>query len=174
MQVLYLGRAPRTKETLPDFLKWRRVTQPPLVFRRLMGSQRTPGVWGVTDKGSEITIFKSFLLKEWENTNISIKGVTENKEKITKQKKNVEIMIHNKIVTIWKVYQYNNIECDIILGNYFLQQFLIYQQTIYTIILKTSCDHWIRIPRILKPFRINYDKKSQKMENIKNKYIYNL
>ena len=26
MQVLYLGRALRTKETLPDFLKWRRVT----------------------------------------------------------------------------------------------------------------------------------------------------
>ena len=26
MQVLYLGRAPRTTETLPDFLKWRRVT----------------------------------------------------------------------------------------------------------------------------------------------------
>ena len=26
MQVLYLGRAPRTKETLPNFLKWRRVT----------------------------------------------------------------------------------------------------------------------------------------------------
>ena len=26
MQVMYLGRAPRTKETLPDFLKWRRVT----------------------------------------------------------------------------------------------------------------------------------------------------
>ena len=25
-QVLYLGRAPRKKETLPDFLKWRRVT----------------------------------------------------------------------------------------------------------------------------------------------------
>ena len=42
MQVMYLGRAPRTKETLPDFLKWRRVTQPPLVFRGLTGSQRTP------------------------------------------------------------------------------------------------------------------------------------
>ena len=39
MQVLYLGRAPRTKETLPDFLKWRRVTRPPLVFRGLTGSQ---------------------------------------------------------------------------------------------------------------------------------------
>ena len=48
MQVLYLGRAPRTKETLPDFLKWRRVTRHPLVFRGLTGSQRTPRVWGVT------------------------------------------------------------------------------------------------------------------------------
>ena len=48
LQVLYLGRAPRTKETLPDFLKWRRVTRPPLVFRGLTGSQRTPGFWGVT------------------------------------------------------------------------------------------------------------------------------
>ena len=35
MQVMYLGRAPRTKETLPDFLKWHRVTRPPLVFRGL-------------------------------------------------------------------------------------------------------------------------------------------
>ena len=43
MQVMSLGRAPRTKETLLDFLKWRRVTRLPLVFRGLMGSQRTPG-----------------------------------------------------------------------------------------------------------------------------------
>ena len=35
MQVLYLGRVPCTKETLPDFLKWRRVTRHPLVFRAL-------------------------------------------------------------------------------------------------------------------------------------------
>ena len=48
MQVLYLGRAPRTKETLPDFLKWRRVTRCPLVFRGLTGSQWTLGFWGVT------------------------------------------------------------------------------------------------------------------------------
>ena len=52
MQVLYLGRAPRTKETLPDFLKWRRVTRPPLVFRGLTSSQRTPGFWGVTINAS--------------------------------------------------------------------------------------------------------------------------
>ena len=50
LHVLYLGRAPRTKETLPDFLKWGRVTRPPLVFRGLTGSQRTPGVWGVTTR----------------------------------------------------------------------------------------------------------------------------
>ena len=48
IHVLYLGRAPRTKETLLDFLKWRRVTRHPLVFRELTGSQRTPGFWGVT------------------------------------------------------------------------------------------------------------------------------
>ena len=44
MQVIFLGRAPRTKETLPDFLKWRRVTRHPLVFRGLTGSQRTLGI----------------------------------------------------------------------------------------------------------------------------------
>ena len=45
MQVLYLGRAPHTKETLSDFLKCRRVTRYPLVFRGLTGSQRNPGFW---------------------------------------------------------------------------------------------------------------------------------
>ena len=42
MQVLYLGRASRTKDTLPNFLKWRWVTRHPLVFRGLTGSQWTP------------------------------------------------------------------------------------------------------------------------------------
>ena len=55
MQVMYLGRAPRTKETQPDFLKWHRVTRRPLIFRGLTGSQRTPGFWGVT-----VTLFLSF------------------------------------------------------------------------------------------------------------------
>ena len=44
MQVLYVGRALRTKETLPDFLKWCRVTRHPPVFCGLTGSQRTPGL----------------------------------------------------------------------------------------------------------------------------------
>ena len=48
MQVLYLGRAPRTKETLPDFREKCRVTRHLRVFRGLTGSQRTRGIWGVT------------------------------------------------------------------------------------------------------------------------------
>ena len=47
-QVLYLGRAPRTKETLPDFSEWCRVTRHPRVFRGLTGFQRTPRFWDVT------------------------------------------------------------------------------------------------------------------------------
>ena len=43
MQVMYLGRAPRTKESLPDFLEKCRINRHPLVFRGLTGSQRTPG-----------------------------------------------------------------------------------------------------------------------------------
>ena len=48
MQVLYLGRAPHTKETLPDFREECRVTRLSRVFRELTGSLRTPGFWGVT------------------------------------------------------------------------------------------------------------------------------
>ena len=45
---LYLGRPPRTKETLPDFREKCRVTRHSRVFRELTGSQRIPGNWGVT------------------------------------------------------------------------------------------------------------------------------
>ena len=38
-----MGRAPRTKETLPVFREKCRVTRHSRVFRRLTGSQRTPG-----------------------------------------------------------------------------------------------------------------------------------
>ena len=36
------GRAPRTKETLPDFHEWRRVTRRPRIFHGLTSCQRTP------------------------------------------------------------------------------------------------------------------------------------
>ena len=45
---MYLGRALRTKETMPDFREKCRVTRHPRVFRGLTGSQRTPTNWGVT------------------------------------------------------------------------------------------------------------------------------
>ena len=41
-QVCTLGRAPRTKDTLPDFHEWYRVTRHPRIFRGLTGCQRTP------------------------------------------------------------------------------------------------------------------------------------
>ena len=46
--MLYLGRAPRTKETLPDFHEWCRVTRHPRIFHGLTGCQQTPRFWGVT------------------------------------------------------------------------------------------------------------------------------
>ena len=49
MQVLYLGRFPRTKGTLLDFREKYRVTRHSRVFRGLTGSQRTPRFWDVTD-----------------------------------------------------------------------------------------------------------------------------
>ena len=48
IQVIYrlciLGRAPRTKETLPDFRERCRVARHSRVFRGLTGSQRTPEI----------------------------------------------------------------------------------------------------------------------------------
>ena len=43
-----MGTAPHTKETLPDFHEWCRVTRRPRIFHGLTGCQRTPGNWGVT------------------------------------------------------------------------------------------------------------------------------
>ena len=59
MQVFDLGRAPRTKETLPDFLKWHQVTRHPLVFCGLTGSQRIPGKWGITRRVGTDKLIKS-------------------------------------------------------------------------------------------------------------------
>ena len=50
-QVLYLGRAPRTKETLPDFHEKCRVTRHSRVFHGLTSSQRTPG-FGASHHGA--------------------------------------------------------------------------------------------------------------------------
>ena len=52
-----LGRTPRTKETLPDFREWCRVTRHSRVLHKLTGCQRTPWNWGVT---YGVAIEKSF------------------------------------------------------------------------------------------------------------------
>ena len=66
-QVLYLGRAPRTKETLLDFREWCRVTRYPRVFRGLTGYQRTPRFWSFRAKvndylGSSVGVVISLVL----------------------------------------------------------------------------------------------------------------
>ena len=48
MQVCNWVELPVQRRLCPIFLKWRRVTRPPLIFRGLTGSQRTPRFWGVT------------------------------------------------------------------------------------------------------------------------------
>ena len=64
-----LGRAPQTKETLPDFCEnmdpdkwdtivWYRVTKNPHKFSGLTGCQRDPRIWGVTNKYSSHYIIK--------------------------------------------------------------------------------------------------------------------
>ena len=61
MKILYLGRAPCTKETLPDFREKCRVTRHSRTLRGLTSSQRTPGFWGVTI--IEIFLFYSPIKK---------------------------------------------------------------------------------------------------------------
>ena len=54
-----LGRAPRTKKTLPDFREWCPVTRHPRVFRRLTGCQQdTPGL-GCHNKNKKMPILTS-------------------------------------------------------------------------------------------------------------------
>ena len=62
--VLYVGRAPRTKETLPDFREWCRVTRNPRVFRGLTGCQRTPRFWGITVRTNSDEKSKTRLLRQ--------------------------------------------------------------------------------------------------------------
>ena len=61
MQVLYLGRAPCTKETLPDFREKCLVTRHSRVFRGLTGSQRTP-VFEASQSGNLRTLSFTPLL----------------------------------------------------------------------------------------------------------------
>ena len=70
-RVCTLGRAPCTKETLPNFHEWCRVTRHPRIFRRLTGCQRTPRVWGVTDVDRGRSEATRNLL---ERTNLLLKG----------------------------------------------------------------------------------------------------
>ena len=60
-----LGRAPCTKETLPDFHEWCRVTRLPRVFRGLTGCQGDTSVLGrhiKTIQQNKILLLQCFIL----------------------------------------------------------------------------------------------------------------
>ena len=52
------GRAPRTKEILPDFHEWCRVTRHPRVFCRLAGCQRDTPFLGIHIYSLVIILFE--------------------------------------------------------------------------------------------------------------------
>ena len=71
-----MGRAPRTKETMLNFMKWRRVTRLSLVFRWLTGSQRTPG-FGASQylPGELFQLFKQVLVGDAERLHLARVGL---------------------------------------------------------------------------------------------------
>ena len=70
-----LGRAPRTKETLPDFREWCQVTPHPRVFRKLTGCQRTLGFWGVTVRDRFCAMFMAELWTQLGRVCFWVKGL---------------------------------------------------------------------------------------------------
>ena len=65
-----LGRAPRTKETLPDFHEWCRVTRHPRVFRRLTVVNGPPEIGashlllGLSDQNLDYVFFVIFYYQK--------------------------------------------------------------------------------------------------------------
>ena len=107
------------------------------------------------DTSSEITIMKSFLSNQWKsNGKLKIIGITCDKQQVNQSLINFKIFLGSKIVRVNHIFQYDRMDCDILLGNDFIQQFQYYQQTTYMITLKTSCNHILRIPREFKPYRV--------------------
>ena len=74
-----MGRAPRTKETLPDFHEWCRVTRHSRVFRGLIGCQRTTGFYGITawyqSLGIQIPWELGGCKGAWVNENLGLEGL---------------------------------------------------------------------------------------------------
>ena len=136
-------------------LKQAYLKYPMSVYIQLNVTEKDIDTCALIDIGSEITIMKSFLSTKWEtNGKLKIFGITGDKQQVNQSLLNCEILLGSKLVRINHVFQYNNMDCDILLGNDFIQQFQSYQQTTYMIILKTPCNHIISIPREFKPYRV--------------------
>ena len=78
-----LGRAPLSKETLPDFYEWCRVTRHPRIFSGLTGCQRTPGFCAITRLLKEIYVTTSTKYVATQIKNKPREKVTTEKREVT-------------------------------------------------------------------------------------------
>ena len=136
-------------------LKQAYIKYPLSVYIQINITEKDIDTCALIDTGSEITIMKSFLSTKWEpNGKLKIIGITGDKQQVNLSLLNFEILLGSKLLCINQVFQYANMDCDILLGNDFIQQFQYYQQTTHMITLKTPCNHILRIPREFKPYRV--------------------
>ena len=154
-------------------LKQAYIKYPMSVYIQINITEHDIDTCALIDTGSEITIMKSFLSNKWElNGKLKIIGITGDKQQVNQSILNFEILLGSKIVRINQIFQYNNMDCDILLGNDFIQQFQYYQQTPYMITLKTPCNHILRIPRKFKPYRVQSAQRGDKYIYEKHYLIY--
>ena len=98
------------------------ITYPMSVYIQINITEKDIDTCALIDTGSEITIMKSFLSSKWElNGKLKIIGITGDKQQVTQSLLNFEILLGSKIVHINQIFQYNNMDCDILLGNDFIQ-----------------------------------------------------
>ena len=131
------------------------IKYPMSVYIQINITEKDIDTCALIDTSSEITIMKSFLSNQWKpNGKLKIIGIIGDKQQVNQSLINFEILLGSKIVRINQIFQYDKMDCDILLGNDFIQQFQYYQQTPYMITLKTPCNHILRIPREFKPYRV--------------------
>ena len=136
-------------------LKQAYIKYPMSVYIQINIIEKDIDTCALIDTGSEITIMKSFLSDQWKpNGKLKIIGITGDKQQVNQSLINFEILLGSKIVHINHIFQYDRMDCDILLGNDFIQQFQYYQQTTYMITLKTPCNYILRVPCEFKPYRV--------------------
>ena len=103
-------------------LKQAYIKYPMSVYIQINITEKDIDTCALIDIGNEITIMKSFLSNQCKsNGKLKIIGITGDKQQVNQSLINFEILLGSKIVCINQIFQYNNMDCDILLGNDFIQ-----------------------------------------------------